>query len=276
MVVKRGKKEYSIQAVTNSLNVLEQFRGEKSEIGVTELSKNLGLHKNNIFRLLATLESRGYIEQDLNTGNYRLGTAILELSFAYLKHTGLLRVAKPIMERFVSEINENAYLGLLRHNQVVYVEHVESNHILRVSSRIGYHLSPLCTAVGKIILAHLTDEERDRVLSTNKFVAQTKNTITSKEDYLKELERTLEVGYAIDNEEFDEGVTCIAAPILNYEKRVIAGLSVSGPTSRLNPERLQQKIVPALLEASYQISKAIGYLGTRPAWNADSNVSKRS
>ena len=261
MAIKRIKKEYSIQAVGNALDVLEQFKGTKGEMGITEMSKNLGLHKNNIFRLLATLENRGYIEQDLNTGNYRLSTGILELSFAYSKHTGLLEVAKPILNQLVLQINENAYIGLMRHNQLVYVEHVESNQMLKVSSRIGYRLSPLCTATGKIIFAYSSEEEQKKILQANKFVKHTPKTILTEKAFYEDVKKIMESGYALDNEEFDDGVTCIAGPILNYEKKIVAGLSVSGPTSRLNGKVLKEKIIPAVLQASYQISRAIGYIG---------------
>ncbi|RMG96920.1 MAG: MarR family transcriptional regulator, partial [Candidatus Dadabacteria bacterium] len=108
-MARRKKSSYIIQSVTNALDLLEEFRGEETELGVTELSKRLGLHKNNVFRLLATLESRGYIEQNKVTGNYRLGLKVLELGQVFIKHMGLLKMARPILEEIVEKCNETAY-----------------------------------------------------------------------------------------------------------------------------------------------------------------------
>ncbi|MBL0690869.1 MAG: IclR family transcriptional regulator [SAR324 cluster bacterium] len=260
MVIKRSKKEYSIQAVDNSFDVLEQFTNQKGDLGITELSRALGLHKNNIFRLLATLETRGYIEQDLNTGNYKLGTKILELNLAYHKHTSLLKIARSVLDNLVAEVKENSYLGLVKNNQVVYVEHAESSQVLRVSSRIGIRLSPLCTAIGKVVLAFSGEEERKSVIRANKFVKHTEHTIINENDLAKAIELIQKKGYAIDNEELDKGVTCVAGPIFNYERNVVAGISISGPSSRLDEKILKDTIIPAVLHASKKISRAIGYI----------------
>lgn len=261
MPVKRDKTDYLIQAVENAINVLEQFLSGKAELGITEMSRNLGLHKNNIFRILATLESKGYIEQNLNNEHYRLGIKILELGRAFLNNTGLLKVASPLLESLVQEVNENAYLGMLKKNQVFYIEHAESSQALRVASRIGTRLSPLHTAIGKAVLANFDDEGRDSVIDSLTFEVHTPNTIPDKETLLEELEVVKERGYAIDNEELDAGVTCVASPIFNYNNHVVAGISVSGPTSRLNPGFLDQEIIPKVVEYSKKISRSLGYTG---------------
>src|SRR5499427_1084015 len=115
-VMRREKSNYIIQSVAHALDVLEQFFGDADELGVTELSKRLKLHKNNVFRLLATLESRGYIEQNRATENYRLGTRCLQLGQGYVQHMGLLRQARPIMDDLVRQVRETTYLGVLRRN----------------------------------------------------------------------------------------------------------------------------------------------------------------
>src|SRR5438477_12793925 len=114
MPVQREKTNYVIQSVAHALDVLEQFYGELDELGVTELSKRLKLHKNNVFRLLATLESRGYIEQNKATENYRLGIRCLQLGQTYVNQMGLLRQARPIIVELVRVARETAYLAVLR------------------------------------------------------------------------------------------------------------------------------------------------------------------
>ena len=123
---RRKKSSYIIQSVTNGLDLLEEFRGEETELGVTELSKRLGLHKNNVFRLLATLESRGYMEQNKVTGNYRLGLRVLELGQVFIKHMGLLKMARPILEEISEKCNETAYLGVIRDDLVIRVAHIDT------------------------------------------------------------------------------------------------------------------------------------------------------
>src|SRR5256886_12160051 len=117
--MRREKSNYVIQSVSHSLDVLEQFFGEADELGVTELSKRLKLHKNNVFRILATLESRGYIEQNRSTENYRLGTKCLQLGQTYIQHMGLLQQARPIMLEVVKACHESAYVPVMRKRKVV-------------------------------------------------------------------------------------------------------------------------------------------------------------
>ena len=258
--IKRKKSEYAIQAVENAFDVLEQFKGEKGALGITELSQNLGLHKNNIFRLLATMQNKGYIEQDLNTEEYRLGIKNLELGRSFLNHTGLLKVTKPILKELMKEVNENVYSGLLRNDQIVYVEHVESKQILRVTSRIGTRLSPLCTAIGKVILAYMSEHDRDKVIESNEFIKHTSHTISDINSFLKEIEEVKKSGYSYDNEELDLGVICIGAPVFNYEKKIVAGISISGPSLRINKKTAEEKYIPKIKEYGLKLSRAIGYI----------------
>src|SRR5512145_647828 len=126
-MVRREKSNYVIQSVSHALDVLEQFCADTDEIGVTELSRRLKLHKNNVFRLLATLESRGYIEQNKATENYRLGLRALELGQTFIKQMGLLRQAKPILEKLVQECNETSYVAIFKEGFVVYLDVVETD-----------------------------------------------------------------------------------------------------------------------------------------------------
>src|SRR6266705_6662897 len=129
--VRREKANYVIQSVSHALDVLEQFAGDAEELGVTELSKRLRLHKNNVFRILATLESRGYIEQNRSTENYRLGTKCLQLGQTYIQHMGLLQQARPIMLEVVKACHESAYVAVMRKGKGVPLDMVESDQPVR-------------------------------------------------------------------------------------------------------------------------------------------------
>jgi DNA-binding IclR family transcriptional regulator len=256
---RKEKSEYVVQSVDRALDILEAFNYNEEELGVTELSHKLNLHKNNVFRLLATLETRGYIEQDRKTGNYRLGIKIFEVANVFLHHLGLRRQARPILEELVSKCNETAYLAVTEGTDVVYVLMHETTHTVRVIPRLGHRLPAYCTASGKIQLAfesqdHLRELFKDRALRQ-----LTANTIADFDRLLEHLAEVARQGFAVDNEELEEGVCCLAAPVRDYSHKVVAGVGLSGPVWRFSPERIQNELVPLVKEAGTKISQRLGY-----------------
>ncbi len=258
-MVKKDKSEYIIQAVSHALDLLEQFHDDVDELGVTELSKRLKLHKNNVFRLLATLESRGYIEQNKATENYRLGLKALELGQTFIKQMGLLRQARPILDRMVEENNETSYVSIFKENHIVYLDVVETNLTVRVVSRVGSRLPAYCTASGKVHLAFMSSEELEATLAEQNLVQHTPTTLAEKDKLMAELEKIRSQGYAVDNEELDPGVRCIAAPIRDYTRRIVGAVSVSGPSMRLGDKRLEEELIPMVLRAGEDLSTRLGY-----------------
>ncbi len=184
---KHKKSDYIIQSVDHALDVLEAFHGEEDELGITELSRRLKLHKNNIFRILATLTNRGYVEQNQSTDNYRLGLKTLELGQTYIRHAGLLRVARPVMEELNKEVNENIYIGVLKDKFAFYLDVVESNHTVRVLSRVGCRVPTYCSAIGKVQLAYESMENIMSVLAKKKLESYTPRTITDRDKILDHL-----------------------------------------------------------------------------------------
>jgi DNA-binding IclR family transcriptional regulator len=258
-MAKKEKSEYLIQAVSHALDLLEQFYGEVDELGVTELSKRLKLHKNNVFRLLATLESRGYIEQNKVTENYRLGLKTLELGQTFIKQMGLLRQSKPVLEALVRECNETTYVAILKDFSIIYLDAVETDMTVRVVPRVGSRLPAYCTAAGKIQIAHMSDEELDNFLPSKELKRYTANTITDRDILKKQLKTISEDGYAVDNEELDIGVRCVSAPIRDYTRRIIGAVSISGPSMRFPDERVNNVLIPLVLKAGEEISAKLGF-----------------
>lgn len=258
-MAKKEKSEYIIQAVSHALDLLEQFHGDVDELGVTELSKRLKLHKNNVFRLLATLESRGYIEQNKATENYRLGLKSLELGQTFIKQMGLLRQAKPILERLVSECNETSYVAIFKDGFIVYLDVVETDLTVRVVSRVGSRLPSYCTASGKIHLAHMSDEEIAEILPEGSLQQYTPTTITDMAKLKQELKQIAEQGYAIDDEEMDAGVRCVAAPIRDYTRRIVGAVSISGPSMRFPDERIDKELIKLVTTAGEDLSTRLGF-----------------
>ena len=242
-MAKREKNSYTIQSVTNALNLLEAFKADRYELGVTDLSKKLNLHKNNVFRLLATLETRGYIEQDKATENYRLGVKSLELGQTFIKQLGLVRQAKPFLKEIVNQCNEMAYVGIFRQNSVVYLDVEEANQTVKVANRVGWRLPIHCTAIGKAQITYASEEELEKLGILDNMERFTPNTIVDKVEFVKHLKEVAKRGYALDNEEYDLGVKCVGVPLRDYTGRVVGGISVSGPSFRMTDEVLRKKII---------------------------------
>lgn len=256
-MVRREKSNYIIQAVIHALDVLEQFHGD-GELGVTELSKRLDLHKNNVFRILATLESRGYIEQNRSTENYRLGTHCLQLGQTYIQHMGLLQQARPIMTEVVKDCRESAYVAVMRRGKAVPLAIVESDQPVRIVSQVGENLPLHCTAVGKVHLAFEPTEEIQRILS-DELTLHTQRTITDRPVLIEQLGVIASKGYAIDNGEYVPDVHTVAVPVKDYTRTVVGSLAVSGPAYRLPPERAEREIIPLAIKAGHELSNRLGY-----------------
>jgi DNA-binding IclR family transcriptional regulator len=256
---RKEKSEYVVQSVDRALDILEAFNYTEEELGVTVLSHKLNLHKNNVFRLLASLETRGYIEQDQKTGNYRLGIKIFEVANVFLHHLGLRRQARPILEELVGKCNETAYLAVTEGIDAVYVLMHETNHTVRVIPRLGHRLPAYCTASGKVQLAFESQDRLYQLFKDRPLRKLTQNTITDLDRLREHLAEVNHHGYAVDNEELEEGVCCVAAPVRDYSHRVVAGVGLSGPVSRFSLERIQNELVPLVREAGVKISQRLGY-----------------
>jgi DNA-binding IclR family transcriptional regulator len=258
-MAKKEKTDYLIQSVSHALDLLEQFHEEVDELGVTELSKRLNLHKNNVFRLLATLESRGYIEQNKVTENYRLGLKTLELGQTFVKQMGLLRQSRPVLEAMVRECNETSYVAILKDFYIIYLDVVETDLTVRVVPRVGSRLPAYCTAAGKVQIAYLNEEELEQYIPAKDLKAYTPNTLTDRNDLVRILGKVAEQGYAIDDEELDIGVRCVSAPIRDYTRRIVGAVSISGPSMRLSLERIDKELIPLVKRAAEEISIKLGF-----------------
>ena len=258
-MAKKEKSDYLIQSVSHALDLLEQFHDEVDELGVTELSKRLKLHKNNVFRLLATLESRGYMEQNKVTENYRLGLKTLELGQTFVKQMGLLRQSRPVLEWLVRECNETSYIAIVKDFDIIYLDVVETDLTVRVVPRVGARLPAYCTAAGKVQLSYMSEEELEQYFPGRELKAFTQNTITEKDKLIQHLKKIAVQGYAIDDEELDIGVRCVGSPIRDYTRRIVGAVSISGPTMRLSQERIDKELIPLVKKAADEISHNLGF-----------------
>lgn len=258
--MQRAKSEYAIQTVTNALRVLEAFETDE-QLGVTELARRLDLHKNNVFRLLATLEEKQWVEQT-DAELYRLGAKCLRLSQAYTRTRLLTRHARPVLVALSRETGETAHLAVLSAFEVVHLDGEQAAGLIAGTLRVGDRLPSHCTALGKVLLAcgaRSTLEDYDReVVSKHGIDARTTTTIADRDKLIEHLRRVATQGFALDLEEYERGVSCAAVPVTDACGELVGAFSISGPSSRLDPETLEGSIVPPLLRAGAALSRALG------------------
>lgn len=246
-----------IQSVDRALRILEGFSLKEKELGVTEISKRTGLNKSTCFGLIQTLQNRGYLEQNTENGKYKLGLRVFELGQIFESGLDVLTIAKPYLKELVEKAKETVHLAILNKSEAVYMEKVEGPSAINIISQIGNRVNFHCTGVGKAILAYLPEENVNGLLKRD-LVSFTKNTITDTEKLRQQLSEIKKKGYSIDDEEIEIGLRCIAAPIFNARKEVVAALSISGPTMRITEDRLAE-MAGLAKETAYKISVRLGY-----------------
>lgn len=259
-MVRREKSNYVIQSVSHALDVLEQFYLNVDEIGVTELSKRLKLHKNNVFRLLATLEARGYIEQNRATENYRLGLKCLQLGQTYVQQMGFLHQAKSTLEELVKSAKESSFVAIRKGTAIVPLDFLEARSAVRVVSFLGTTLPLHCTAPGKIYLAFDSEEGLNQSIP-EKLDRYTDRTIIDRRILLEQVKEISQSGYAMEQGEFMEEVISVAVPIHDYTRTLVGSLAITGPAHRLTSEKIQKEVVPLILKGGSELSKRLGYHG---------------
>lgn len=262
MPPKKSKSDYTIQTVNHALRLLEEFRVE-DELGVTELSRRLNLHKNNVFRLLATLEQAGYIEQSAANERYRLGARCLELGETYCRSHSLLEQARPILKNLAREVRETVHLAQMCAFEVVHVDAQVYQQPVLTPSRVGQRLPVHCTALGKVLLGLAPDRCRqtydEAVTNGQEISKRTNATIVDPTKLFEHVRTVAGQGYALDIEECEEGLSCAAAPVFDRTGLAVAALSVSGPSFRLGPDELIRNIVPKITASAERLSRDLGY-----------------
>ncbi len=255
------KRTSGVQAVRRAIAILKAFSSDEPELGVAELSRRLNLPKSTVSRLLATLEEEGLVAQDPDTGLYRLGVELIRLANNVHIYTDLRRIARPYMRRLAVDVGESVSIAVLQGQDVINLDvFVPPGHLIKRVGWAGRQMPAYATAAGRAILAFLPREERLHYLE-GPFHPLTPRTITDPKRLRVELQRIHAQGYATAFEELEEGLHAISAPIFNYEGRVIASISVSGPGYRLTRTRIRE-IAPKVVETAMKISAEMGY---RPA-----------
>lgn len=245
------------QVVDRVVDILETFTRQGPELGVSEISRALDLKKATTHRILASLRRRGIVAQDPATRRYRLGMKLWELGSMATSHVDWIERVKPYLQQLTDRTGETTHLAVLNDGQVLYVDKVESPHSLRMPSQVGRRLPVHCTGIGKALIAFLPDEVLKALVDRHGLSRRTPNTITDFGALTDELARSRARGFTVDNEEIEEGLVCIGAPVRDHTAHVVAAISIAGPSSRVRQDRIADH-AREVAEAANAMSAALG------------------
>jgi IclR family acetate operon transcriptional repressor len=248
---------YIVQPVYKALQVLRCLGDERRELALSEICYRVDLPKTTVFRYLQTLCASGFVTHDTDTDLYRIGLRVWELGQSLHEPLRIRDIALPPMRNLRDHFNETVNLGILDGPEVVYLEIIESRRSLRMQAQLGGRDPVYSTALGKAVLA-FKPEEHWILHLPNDLAARTDRTVTSLANLRQDLVQVRERGYALDDEENEEGARCIAAPVLNHQGQPIAAVSLSAPVSRMS-DRLLPKAAAAVIETATTLSQRLGY-----------------
>jgi len=248
-----------LSSVAAAIKLLKAFTEDETEFGISGLAKRLGLAKSTIHRLTTTLVADGLLEQDPQSGKYRLGIALFRLGALVRRRMDVSNEARPFLFDLRKKTNETVHLAILDGTEIMYVYYLESTQAIRMRSDLGGRKPAYCTAEGQAILAFGPSDVVDRV-TRGGLRARTPQTITDAGKLAKALALVRQRGYAMDDEESEIGMRCIAAPIRNDGGEVVAAVGVAGPVSRLTKKTLAS-FAPHVIGTAAAISARIGHSG---------------
>lgn len=252
-----GAGRYRIQAIERAVAILNAFTTEEPELGVSDIAQRLSLHKSTVHRFVVNLEAAGLLERNRLTSRYRLGLRIFELGSQVLAQMNLWEEALPYLEGLVRDTGETGHLAVFDGGEAIYIEKVEARRALRIPSAIGRGYPAHATSLGKALLAHQGSEVIDAVIADHGLARCTPQTVCDRDKLLDELERVRQQGYAVDDEEYEEGLRCIGAPIVGHTGGVVAAIGIGGPVTRVTPGRVDE-LGAIVMQAASGLSHRMG------------------
>jgi IclR family pca regulon transcriptional regulator len=241
-----------VQSFARGLEVIRSFSASAPRQTLTEVAGRTGLTRAGARRILLTLQTLGYVESDGRL--FALTPRILDLGFAYLSSMPIWNVAEPVMEALVEQVKESCSAAVLEGADIMYVLRVSTRKIMRNSLGIGSRLPAYCTSMGRMLLAGLPDDEVLRLLRSGPLEARTRHTLTDPEAVLAKVQQARRQGWCLVNQELEEGLVSMAAPVVNRAGRIIASINISGQVNRTSPRVMQDTMLAPLREAAQEIS----------------------
>jgi IclR family transcriptional regulator, pca regulon regulatory protein len=262
-----GRASHFVQSLERGLAVIRAFDADHPELTLSDVARSTGLTRAAARRFLLTLADLGYVHTDGR--RFALSARVLELGYAYLSSLSLPEVAEPHLERLVSEVHESSSVSVLDGEDVVYVARVPVSRIMTVSINVGTRFPAYAASMGRVLLAGLPDDELDAYLESVELRRLSSHTLRSTAALRTELQRVRTQGWAIVDQELEEGLRAVAAPIRDRDGRVVAAVNVSAHASRTSMDAVRRTLLPPLLATAARIENdlqiAAGSSGRRLA-----------
>jgi DNA-binding IclR family transcriptional regulator len=246
-----------LSSVTSALLVLKVFSAEEAEIGISSLAKRLGLAKSTVHRLAVTLSAEGFLEQNPENGRYRLGLSLFTLGALARRRMDVSNVSRPLLGVLRDKYQEATTLAILSRGAIMYLHNLESGQAIGTRAHIGDLKPAFCTAEGRVLLAYAPPAVVAEALNDER-VARTAKTLTDRDALMAALEEVRLAGYAIDDEESEVGMRCLAAPVRDISGKVVAAVGLAGPTQRLTKKDLRA-MAPDVVSTGEAVSTRLGY-----------------
>ncbi|HEU0264303.1 MAG TPA: IclR family transcriptional regulator [Geobacterales bacterium] len=253
--MQRERNSYAVQNVARTFDLLEYLAEESGGLTVTQLTERLNLSRNRVFRLLATLEGRGLVDRDPVTGIYQSGLAAMALAQRLLQGAGILRHARPILENLAQKHREAVYMTVLKDDQVLFLDMVDSPEQVKTTPLVGRRLPFFTNAAGKIMKSLESREILDRLLQKRSL----HNDLPDPSRLADELASIRHRGVAVDHDGLGEGIISVAVAVRDYAGKVVGSLILIGPSFRMLTNRLENEIIPSLTESGELLSMRFGY-----------------
>jgi DNA-binding IclR family transcriptional regulator len=258
----RSKPNNLVQTIERTSSILDILGQSPQGISIRDLSEKIKLPKGTTHRLISSLAYFGYARQDPKTRNYFLGLRLMELGNLLLSQLDLRKEAEPFLYDLAERTKETVHMVFLDRGEIVYIDKVELDHNpsgLRMASRVGLRNPAHSSAVGKVLLSHLNEEELNLLVKEKGLPKRTENTITDRIQLKEHLKVVRTQGYAVDDEENERGIRCVAAPIYNEAGRAVAAVSISGPAFRITRKVIQESLKKEVMETAFKISERLGF-----------------
>ncbi len=251
------------QSLERGLAILSSFKPTRPLIGVSELAREVGLGRSTTHRYVATLSSLGYLEQDPPSRKYRLGPKVIDLGFSAINSMELRAISAPYLQRLSDQTGYTANMAILDGTDIIYIERCRSSGkasgAVELDLHVGSRLPAYCTAMGKVLLAHLPDEDRDARLERSQLKPHGPKTVTNRAALVADLERVRATGIAVSDEEIAFGIRAIAVPVRGRSSNVVAAVGFGVHHAWLATEELVAQLTPILQNTAAEISARIGY-----------------
>lgn len=272
----RNQNSHSVKSLVKALRLLQLFAKNRGGLSVNEMVTALGYHRSSIQRILSTLEAEGFLERtDPPKSVYRLGPEMFLLERTAVRGMNLERIGRPYLEHLVNLTQETAHLYVVENFKACCIASVETTRSVRLTTSAGQNVPLHCTGVGKALLSGMNDTEVNEVISNQGLPRFTDNTICERDRLMDELNRIRREGIVYDNEEFEIGVRCLAAPIYNGDDQVVTAISVAGPIYRVTPE-VAPRFAVIVKDAAWKFSQKLGFRrNERPGRSRCQNLPER-